>query len=510
MSIQKYKPIPVIIGVGQVNDREERSKASSRLNSLDLMEAALLAADRDAGRGWLSRLDSLGVVDQISCPELGDVCGPLAERVGAAPRICYKSGYASGDSPILLLNEAANRIGAGEIKAAAIVGGESLRAAVRRGASSAPGGSPPDAVRAAAIRRGPSYRHRYGLVAPVDVYPLYENAARAAYGQTLAEGQAESAAIWSRFSEVAEGNSGAWLRRRVSADEIMAVSPANRPIAFPYSKLMVANSSVNQGAGFIVTSLAEAHARGIGDDRIVFIGGGAAAHEPVDLMARANYAQSPSMSVSLRKALELNGLVTADLDHVELYSCFPCVPKMARRVIAWPVERPASVFGGLTFGGGPVGNYMSHAVVSMVLALRQSGRHGLLFANGGLATHNHSMVLSRTQPETNIFPQSFDFQTAADALRGPAPPVQEDYLGPATVETYTVLYDRQGSAQHGAIIGRAPNGARFIAKVPATDADTIRWLTSGEHEPVGMSGTAVRGADGDTWWVRSQTLKPVR
>ena len=506
MSSEKYNPIPVIIGVGQVNDRDEQNKASLSLDSLGLMEAALRAADLDAGGGWLGRLDSLGVVDQISYPQLGDVSAPLAQRVSASPRICYKSGYASGDSPLLLLNEAANRIGAGEIRVAAIVGGEALRTAARRAAAAVPGGASADnAVRAVALRRGPSYRHRYGLVAPVDVYPLYENAGRAAYGQTLAQGQAESAAIWSRFSEVAESNPGAWLRRRVSADDIMTVSAANRPIAFPYCKLMVANSSVNQGAGFIVTSLTEARARGIGDERLIFIGRGAAAHEPVDLMARANYAESPSMSVSLRKALELNGLATGDLDAVELYSCFPCVPKMARRVIGWPLERAASVFGGLTFGGGPVGNYMSHAVVSMALALRRNGRHGLLFANGGLATHNHSMVLSRAAPAPNIFPQDFNFQAQADALRGPPPPVEEDYLGPATVETYTVLYDREGLAQQGAIIGRAPNGARFIAKVPAADSATIHWLTSGEQEPVGMPGTAVKGADGDTWW-----LRPVR
>jgi acetyl-CoA C-acetyltransferase len=502
MSNEKYNPIPVIIGVGQVNDRDEQNKAS--LDSLGLMEAALRAAEMDAGGGWLQHLDSLGVVDQISYPELGDVSAPLAERVRAAPRIFYKSGYASGDSPLRLLNEAANRIGAGEIKVAAVVGGEALRTAARRAASSAPAGaSTENAVRAVALRRGPSYRHRYGLIAPVDVYPLYENAGRAAYGQTLAQGQAESAAIWARFSEVAEGNSGAWLRRRVSAEEIMTVSAANRPIAFPYCKLMVANSSVNQGAGFIVTSLKEARARGISDDRLIFVGRGAAAHEPVDLMARTSYAESPSMTVSIRKAMELNGLVTADLDHVELYSCFPCVPKMARRVIDWPVERAASVFGGLTFGGGPIGNYMSHAVVSMVLALRQSGRHGLLFANGGIATHNHSIVLSRAPAAPNIFPQNFDFQAEADLLRGPAPTVQEDYLGPATVETYTVLYDRDGSAQHGAIIGRALNGARFIAKVPAADRAALHWLTSGEQEPVGMPGTAVKGADGDTWWARS-------
>src|ERR1700722_8461398 len=453
MRIQKYNPIPVIIGVGQVNDREEQDKASAGLNSLGLMEAALRAADADAGGGWLHRLDSPGVGVQISYPELGDVSARLAQRVRAAPCICYKSGYASGDSPLLLLNEAANRIGAGEIKVAAIAGGEALRTAARRAAAAAPGGAPADnAVRAVAMRRGPSYRHRYGLIAPVDVYPLYENAGRAAYGQTLAQGQAESAEIWSRFSAVAAKNPGAWLRRQVSAEEIKTVSAANRPIAFPYCKLMVANSSVNQGAGFIVTSLAEARARGIADDRIIFVGRGAAAHEPVDILARAGFAESPSMAVSLRQALALNELSTADLDHVELYSCFPCVPKMARRVIGWPLHQPATVFGGLTFGGGPVGNYMSHAVVSMVMALRERGRYGLLFANGGLATHSHSMVLGRAAFGPNAFPQNFNFQSEADAIRGPVPPIDEEYIGPARVETYTVFYDREGSARQGVIV----------------------------------------------------------
>jgi acetyl-CoA C-acetyltransferase len=495
-------PIPVIIGVGQVNDRESLGKAGLGLDSLGLMEAALRAADSDAGGGWLPTLDSLGVVDQISWPELGDVSAPLAERLGATPRICYKSAYGSGDSPILLLNEAANRIGAGEIEVAAIVGGEALRTAARRAATLAAAGasSSVNAVRALSIRRGPSYRHRYGLIAPVDVYPLYENAGRAAYGQTLAQAQDESAQIWSRFSAVAADNPGAWLRRRVLPDEIKTVSAANRPIAFPYCKLMVANSSVNQGAGFLVTSLAAARARGIRDERMIFVGRGAAAHEAVDVLARAGYSESPSMAVSLRRTLELNGLSTADLDYAELYSCFPCVPKMARRVIGWPLQKAATVFGGLTFGGGPVGNYMSHAVVSMVLALRERGRYGLLFANGGLATHSHSMVLSRTPFAANSFPQNFDYQSEADAIRGAVPPIEEDYVGPATVETYTVFYDREGSPRQGVIVARSTRGSRFIAKVPDGDRAAIQWLTSGEQEPVGAAGTASKGPDGDTWW----------
>jgi acetyl-CoA C-acetyltransferase len=263
---------------------------------------------------------------------------------------------------------------------------------------------------------------------------------------------------------------------------------------------MVANSSVNQGAAVIVTSLAEARARGIAQDRLIYVGQGAAAHEDSDVLARATYTESPSMAVSLKRTLERNALSPEDLDFVELYSCFPCVPKMARRVIGWPLEKPATVSGGLTFGGGPIGNYMSHAVVSMVAELRKGGGNGLLFANGGLATHNHSIALSCSPFSPNSHPQDFDCQIEADALRGVAPSIDENYLGPATVETYTVLYDRDGGPRQGVVLARSPQGARFLAKVPATDSATIRWLTAGAEEPVGASGVATLAEDGDTVW----------
>ena len=35
------------------------------------------------------------------------------------------------------------------------------------------------------------------------------------------------------------------------------------------------------------------------------------------------------------------------------------------------------------------------------------------------------------------------------------------------------------------------------------DAAAIAWLTSGEQEPVGSLGRAVKGADGDACWIRS-------
>jgi acetyl-CoA C-acetyltransferase len=267
---------------------------------------------------------------------------------------------------------------------------------------------------------------------------------------------------------------------------------------------MVANSSVNQGAGFIVTSLARARAAGVAEDRLVYVGRGAAAHEPDDFLKRDRYDASPGMTVSIRRALELNGVTAADLDFVELYSCFPCVPKMARRVLDWPVEKPATVFGGLTFGGGPIGNYMSHAVVSLVLKLRQHGTRGLLFGNGGLCTHNHTIVLSREPVAAGALPCGFDVQAEADAARGPLPPFAEDYAGPGTIETYTVLYERDGRPKFGVVLGRNPAGARFLAKVPAADVAQIAFLTDGRAEPVGTRGEAAAGADGDMVWRASR------
>ncbi|MGN6499464.1 MAG: acetyl-CoA acetyltransferase [Tsuneonella sp.] len=492
--------IPVIVGVGQVNDRP--ADPDQGLDSGELMIAALRQAEADAGAILLEDLDWLGVVSQLSFPQLNPLTGTIERALGASPAFSRQTALPNGDSPILLLNEAANAIARGEAKIAAVTGGEALRTAAHR-ARQAAAGETHDALRNAAHRRKTGYRQSYGLTVPVDVYPLYENAGRAARGETLAEAQAESGAIWAEFSRVADANPAAWIHKPVSAAEVVTPSSDNRPIAFPYTKLTVANSSVNQGAGFIVTSLAEARRHGVAEDRLIYVGLGAAAHESDDFLARGGFAQSPSMAVSLTRALELNGLTADDLDHVELYSCFPCVPKMARRVIGWPLDKPMSVFGGLTFGGGPIGNYMSHAVASMVERLRDGRGKGLLFANGGYATHNHTIVITSEPNAAAHFPQDFDYQAEADAARGPIPDLDKDYTGPATIETYTVHYGRDGQPRLGTVVARTPAGDRTLAAVMPADTATIAWLTDGQAEPVGASGEIVPGSSDLREWRRT-------
>lgn len=484
--------IPVIVGVGQINDREER------LNAVELMAAALRNADADAGGGWLNRADALHVVAQLSFPEFADASAPLAQLLSITPRHCAQTRYPMGDSPVALLNQAANRIGSGEAEICIVAGGEALRTAAKRAA-----GGKRDAVRESAARGAREGRARYGIVAPTDVYPLYENACRARWGQTLAAAQAESAKIWAGFSRIAAGNSNAWLRKAVTEEQILDVSPNNRPIAFPYTKLMVANASVNQGAGFIVTSLAKAKTAGLAEETLIYVGRGAAAREPGDVLARDRLDRSLSLEASLQGALHRNGLTSEDIDLVELYSCFPVMPKLARRVIDWPVGRQMTTFGGLTFGGGPVGNYMSHAIACMTTDLRESGNlHGLLFGNGGFATTSHSIVISRDPAIASQAPMDPSVQTEADAQRGDAPSFLETYSGAAEIETYTVFYDRDGAPKSGAIVAKTPAGERTLAHVDATDADMITFLTDGACEPVGSSGRIETDTDGLNNWRR--------
>lgn len=489
---------PVIVGVGQINDRPADPHAG--LDSLGLMEAALREADADAGGGWLRDIDSLAIIDQISFRRDNPLVAKLVASLGASPRHAEQGTYPGGNTPILRLNEAANRIGAGEAKICAVVGGEALRTAAQRKALAK--GTPvkeQNPMRGRRDRPALTYLDRYGLFAPVEIYPLYENAMRAAYGQTLAEGQRETGEIWSRMSQVAAENEGAWIREAAHAGTIVEPARKNRPIAFPYTKLMVANASVNQGAGFIVASLAEARRRGIPDERLIHVGNGAAAQESDDILRRDRYDHSASMAVSLERALELNGVEATRLDVVELYSCFPCVPKMARRILGWPVERAATVSGGLTFGGGPIANYMSHAVVQMVRRLRGGARIGLLFANGGLATQNHTILLSAARLPGVSFPRNFDFQDEAESRRGEQPDLVPDYVGPATIETYTVFFDHDGAARGGVIVARTPAGGRLLARVRADDTACIDFLTDGKAEPVGRTGTVVADGDARVW-----------
>jgi len=474
---------PVILGIGESIDRP--FAISSAREPLALMADAARAAGEDAGGGLLAQVDALDVVSIVSW-RYADAAASLCAELGIAPAL-RANHEVGGESPVRLVHEAALRIARGESRVALVCGAEAQHSAARAKREGEMPPWTPFARDAPSLLRGADIVHplalRHGLSTPTQVYPLFEMASAAAWGQNPAEARAESGTLWARYAAVAAGNPRAWMRKAPSAEEIVTPTEANRLIAWPYTKLMVANPAVNQGAAVIVTSLEVARAAGIPEDRIVHILGGAAASEPRDFLARDGFAGSPAQDAVLAAA---SALAPQGFDALELYSCFPCVPKMARRSLGLGSDVEPSVTGGLTFFGGPLSNYMLHAACAMVRVLRGGGT-GLLYGQGEFVTKHHALVLSH-EPGAPIA-QDYSVQAAADSRRGPVPDLVEPEPGPATLESATILYQRDGPVERGVVVLRTLDGARTLASVPAEDRETLALIAGDARFPVGLIGT---------------------
>jgi acetyl-CoA C-acetyltransferase len=289
------------------------------------------------------------------------------------------------------------------------------------------------------------------------------------------------------------------MKRRVTPEEITTPTPDNRLIAWPYTKLMVANPTVNMGAAILMTSLAKARAAGIPEDRLIYPLGGASAEEPRDYLVRDQFFESHPQNAVLNAVMELAGGDGRKFDAIELYSCFPCVPKMARRTLGLGSDVQPTVTGGLTFFGAPLNTYMTHAACAMVRKLRDGAKLGLLYGQGGFVTKHHGLVLSRQAPQ-QAPAQDTSVQAEADRHRGAVPDFVTEANGKGSVESFIVTYHRSGEVEHGVVMLRTSDRARTLARVPAHDGQTLAHLLNMDRTPVGSSGDIVTADDGVPEW----------
>ena len=120
------------------------------------------------------------------------------------------------------------------------------------------------------------------------------------------------------------------------------------------------------------------------------------------------------------------------------------------------------------------------------------GKNGLVLANGGVATYQAVVCLSSSPRRDGLpYPDSNPLPEMVADVQSPVVAIQAE--GDATVETYTVEFNRDGSPLRGFVIGRLKsNGHRFIAN--EADKSTLYQLCSETVEPIGRSGQ-VRAAD---------------
>jgi acetyl-CoA C-acetyltransferase len=499
--------MPVLVGCGDVTDID--TPASAGRSAYDLIaQAARLALQDTGAAGMGAAIDTVAMIRSFAdtsprfATELGTSTNPprsVAQRLGLhAARHIYS--YSGGNMPQYLLNQFAEGIARGEMRAALLCGGEALRTQhglERSGAagiwSEDPGGTP-ELVGDA--RRGWSdHEELHRMRAAIVMYPLFENAIRGARVRSIAVHQQTIGELMSRFAAVAAENPLATRRQGYSAEQLVTVNDGNRWIGFPYPKLMNAHAYIDQSAALIMTSVATARELGIPRDRWVFLHGCADAHDHWYVSERRNLHSSPAIRAASRQALAMAGKTLADIEVIDLYSCFASAVQIGCQEIGLAEDDPRglTITGGLPYFGGPGNNYVTHSISEMLCRLRaRPGAFGLVTANGNYVT-KHSFGVYSTTPSRGPWQRESPavLQAQMDAL--PKAPFTQTPQGDATIETYTVMHGRCGP-EYAVVFGRLhADGRRFIANLP--DEPAGLWDLQ-NRDSLGRPGRVQRAADG--------------
>ncbi|MFC2027668.1 hypothetical protein ACFLU3_03160 [Chloroflexota bacterium] len=431
--------IPVLVGVGQILQRLEDPREAAE--PLEMMIAALEQAGEDAGApNLLHRADSICVVRGVW--GYGDPGREIARRLEASPTETVGTPY-GGNFAHSCVIDAARNIQAAHSGIVLITGSENGRSQVqaqRQGielrATEVPGAPNRMIAKDKTIVHEAEFER--GITSASNMYAVIESAIRFAKCETLEAHTKRISELWADFNAVAHGNPNAWIRKPFSAQEIGRASPDNPMISYPYTRLMNANPRVDMAAGLILCSLEIARNAGVPEEKIVFLHSSTEANDSTFASTRADFHRSPAIRIAGGRAFELAGKTIADIDHIDLYSCFPSAVQVAAMELGIPEGRTLTVTGGLTFGGGPLNDYELHAIARMVEVVREDrGSTGLVSANGGWLA-NHAFTIFSTEFPANGFRYE-NLQEQVDTF-----PLREavvDWEGPVTIEAYTVSYE---------------------------------------------------------------------
>jgi len=449
--------IPVLVGVGQVLQRLDDPTEAAE--PLAMMVTALERAGEDSGApSLLQQAESIYVVR--GAWSYGDPGREVARRLEANVKETVGTPYGGNFAQGCVI-DAAREIHAGRRRVALVTGSENGRSqgqAQRQGALLHATDTPGEPDRALAVDKAIFHEAELarGFNSAGDVYAVIDSAIRYDRGESLEAHAERLAKLWAGFNLVAQGNPNAWIRKPYSAEEIGRAGPDNPMISTPYTRLMNANARVDMGAGLIVCSLAAARAAGVREEKIVYLAAATEANDSPFLSTRPEFHRSPGMRIAGGRALELAGKRIDEIEHVDVYSCFPSAVQIAVRELGLDEDRPLTVTGGLTFGGGPLNSYTLHAIARMAEIVRgDRGSTGLVTGNGGWLA-KHAFVLYSTDPPKQGFRYE-NLQAEVDEI----PLVESviDFDGPVTIEAYTVAH-RGGVPRCAYVSCRTEDGRR--------------------------------------------------
>jgi len=467
---------PILVGVSQIEQRTSDPKQSKEPANMMSDAVNLSAEDADCTQ-LLEEASSIRVIRGIWPYE--DPAKFIAESIGnhGSERVITPYG---GNFVQAVVNQSCLDIKDGKHAVIIITGAECGRTQAKASAAGIDlnwaelKGTPDRLIGEEVEMRGPA-EMGLGMGRPIQMYPMFENALRYHLGESIEDHKERIAHLWSGFSKVASNNPHAWIKESKSAKDLLQISKANRQVSVPYTKLMNSNNSVDQGAALILTSVSKARELNIPENKWIYPWCGTDAHDTYFVSNRDNLYSSPAIRIAGQKCLELAGLSSSDIDHVDVYSCFPVAVQIAAREIGLNMMNPLTVTGGLTFAGGPLNNYVMHSIATMATILRsQPGEKGFITANGGYLT-KHAFGVYSSEPPKKPF-QHKDLQTEVDKV--PPRKAVKEYTGKATVESYTMMYRPDGTPGLGHFSCLLEDGTRTWAN--CEDMSVLEAMTSEE------------------------------
>ena len=451
---------PVLVGVGVATRRED--DPANALEPIDLMLEAVRAAGADCGAPQL-----LGEVGSIAVPRgrwrYRNPAGEIARAVGATDATTIVSSV--GVLQQTLIGDACQAIAEGTVESALVAGADAgyrlLRARLAGGrAEERDQDDEPD------VRLEPKAELRHpaevaaGLKMPVGLYAMLESARRAAGGCSVDAHRDRLAERYARFAQIAAANPDGWTRTALDAATIRDDGPRNPMQAFPYTRAHCSTWNVDQAAALLFCSAGRAEALGIDRSRWVFPLASAESNHMVALSARADLIRSPGADAAARAVLDAAGVAAADIDLIDLYSCFPVAVDTFADALNLPRDRDLTFTGSMAFAGGPYNNYVFQATARAAQLLREgAGRTALTTCVSGILTKQAFALWSAEPPTASYVRRDV---TAEVAIGAAEVPVVEDYTGGGRIVGCTVLHAR-GEAPRAVALIDTDDGARALA-----------------------------------------------
>ncbi|MEP5763608.1 MAG: hypothetical protein ABJ308_03410 [Halieaceae bacterium] len=482
---------PILVGAGQHVEREVSASSPMQIAAA----AAQAAVDACGGNAVADAIDTIAVIKIFSDSArmwettLGRSNNPpqsIASRIGANPdsRIYSETG---GNSPQSLLMEFFADLQSGKRSMVLLAGSEAIknqRAAERQGLDYDWNEEFAENLedRGFGTFVANNQERFNGMVMPIYYYIIIEEARRQKLGLSREEYLAQLGQQQAAFSAIAAQNPYSQFPGAQSAEEILAADP----LTHLYTKRMVAQDSVNQGAALLLTTVGKARELGIPESNWVFMHGAAEGME-VDLTIRPDPSTSEMATRVVDKALAMAGKSVQDISLIDIYSCFPCAVLAVSDHLGLPADgsRDLTLTGGLPYFGGPGNNYSTHGLAEMWSQIRaRPEQFAFIHTNGGVLSKHASGVFS-------CQPSDVDWSSADTYIDQDSLPRKEQIENPetGTVMAYTVNYHK-GQPVQGIVLCETEDGKRFVSCSKLEDQATVAEMLEREAAGREVSITA--------------------